>query len=262
MNQFPGDVPTTEVHGGGSDKDRAMWTEMDALLAEHPHSPFHILTQWPAYTRRVNVMRFLAHFKLFERVIELPGDIVEMGVSRGVSFFSWHKFIEIFNPCDTSRKIIGFDSFEGLSDFSEEDGRLDPNVGKHTGGWSADSAKQEVYRLKDFHNKDNVLAKERLVLVEGRVQDTLPAFLEARPGMRISLLHFDLDLYEPTLFALERLWDLVVPGGVVIFDEYALPPWGGETRALEVFFQKRNITGLTLNKFPWALTPNGFLVKP
>ena len=80
--------------------------------------------------------------------------------------------------------------------------------------------------------------------------------------MRISLLHFDVDLYDPTLFALEQLWDLVVPGGVVVFDEYGLPPWGGEAKAVDTFFKSRGITGLRINKFPWSLTPNGFLVKP
>lgn len=262
MNSLPGDVPSSEVHGGSSEKDRAFWGDMDGILADFPHSPFHLLTQWPVYARRVNVMRFLAHFKLFEQVIDLPGDIVELGVSRGVSFFSWHKFLEIFNPTDTSRKVIGFDSFEGLSDFSEHDGREDPAVGKRKGGWSAADVKGEVYRLKDLHNRDNILAKERLILVDGRVQDTLPRFLEARAGMRISLLHFDLDLYEPTRFALDHLWDLVVPGGVVVFDEYALPPWGGETKALESFLKDRGIHGLHLKKFPWSLTPNGYLIKP
>jgi hypothetical protein len=75
------------------------------------------------------------------------------------------------------------------------------------------------------------------------------------------LLHFDLDLYEPTKYALDRLWDLVLPGGVVVFDEYALPPWGGETTAWDEFAAERGLTGCKIRKFPWSLTPNGFLIK-
>ena len=44
----------------------------------------------------------------------------------------------------------------------------------------------------------------------------------SRPGFRISLLHMDLDVEEPTLKALEALWPKVCKGGVVIFDEYAI----------------------------------------
>ncbi len=64
-------------------------------------------------------------------------------------------------------------------------------------------------------NADNVLARERSRLIKGPVQETLDPFLEATPGLRISILNLGMDLYEPTLHALERLWDLVVPGGIV-----------------------------------------------
>nr|MBK7063967.1 hypothetical protein [Deltaproteobacteria bacterium] len=107
MKTSPLDVPTQETHGASSDKDRAQWEQMEALLEENPHSLYHLMSLWPVYARRINVVRFLAHFKLFEKVINLPGDIVEVGVSRGASLFTWHKLIEIFCPTDTSRKIIG-----------------------------------------------------------------------------------------------------------------------------------------------------------
>jgi len=262
MKTSPLDVPTQETHGASSDKDRAQWEQMEALLEANPHSLYHLMSLWPVYARRINVVRFLAHFKLFEKVINLPGDIVEVGVSRGASLFTWHKLIEIFCPTDTSRKIIGFDSFEGLTDFNEHDGALDPGVGKSVGGWSANSVEREVYALKDIHNRDNVLARERVILVKGRIQDTLPGFLASRPGMRISLLHLDADLYEPTMATLDGLWDLVVPGGVVVFDEYGLPPWAGEGAAFDEFREKRGLTGLKIEKFPWSLTPNGFVIKP
>ena len=85
-------------------------------------------------------------------------------------------------------------------------------------------------------------------------------FLQDTPGLRINLLHFDLDLYEPTLYTLEKLWDLVVPGGVVVFDEYGLPPWGGEATAFDEFRAKRNLT-VKLHKFSWCLTPTAYCIK-
>ena len=47
-------------------------------------------------------------------------------------------------------------------------------------------------------------------------------YSESRPGFRISFLHMDLDVEEPTLKALEALWPKVCRGGVVVFDEYAI----------------------------------------
>ena len=259
-NQF--DVPSSEAHGLGSERDIEQWNTLDAILAKYPHSYRHLLSLWPCYARRINVLRFLAHFKLYEMVNNLPGDIVEIGVSRGVSLFTWHKFLEIFHPCDTSKKIIGIDSFEGLVNFDEKDGGFDPTIGKTTGGWSAASVEEEVKLLVDWHNSDNILANHRIILKNGRVENVLKPLLESRPGMRISLLHLDVDLYEPTLYSLRTLWDLIVPGGIVIFDEYGLPPWAGEASAVDEFIKEREIRNVRIQKFPWSLTPYGFLIKP
>ena len=131
---------------------------------------------------------------------------------------------------------------------------------KKIGGWSAKPVEQEIFELCRLANEDNILAKERSRLVKGRVQDTLPEFLASTPGLRISLLHFDLDLYEPTYFALNHLWDLVVPGGVIVFDEYGLPPWGGEATAFDKFVAERQMPQ-KLKKFNWCLTPTAYCVK-
>jgi len=78
------------------------------------------------------------------------------------------------------------------------------------------------------------------------------------PGIRISLLHFDVDLYRPTLTALKKLWPLVVPGGIVVFDEYGIPPWEGESKAVDEFFKNQKIE---LKRFEWSSNPGAYLIK-
>lgn len=255
------DAPENQLFGVHSDRDRAFWGDLEGILEKYPHSLLHILTHWPAYTKRILLTRFLAHYELFRMILDVPGSIVELGVSRGVSFFSFHKFLETFCPTDTSRKVYGFDSFEGLTDFSEKDGLDNLQNDKRLGGWSAKEAEEEIFELAGLYNRDNILARERCRLIKGRVQNTLPEFLRETPGLRISLLHLDMDLYEPTLFALEKLWDLIVPGGLLVMDEYGLPPWGGEAAAFDEFCRMRNLK-LSPKKFPWCLTPTAYLLKP
>ena len=256
------DAPMEQMYGVHSEKDKAFWSRFEELTRQYPHSQLHLHTHWPVYVKRILLTRFLAHYELFRKTIDIPGSIVELGVSRGVSFFAFHKMLEIFCPCDTSKKVFGFDSFEGLQDFAEQDGTAAGELSsdKHEGGWSASSVEGEIFALAELFNADNILARERSMLIKGRVQDSLDAFLKETPGLRISLLHFDLDLYEPTKFALTRLWDLVVPGGVVVFDEYALPPWGGEATAFDEFCRERSIR-VELKKFPWCLTPTAYCIK-
>jgi hypothetical protein len=63
------------------------------------------------------------------------------------------------------------------------------------------------------------------------VLDTVPRYVDSHPELRIALLHLDLDVYEPTAVALEHLWDRVVPGGLVVIDDYGTV--AGATRAVE-----------------------------
>ncbi len=81
--------------------------------------------------------------------------------------------------------------------------------------------------MVEIHNSDNMIpGTKRCILVDGDIKDTLPKFLEQNPGLKIALLHFDMDLYEPTKVAMEALYPLVLKGGVVCFDEYGLSAMG------------------------------------
>lgn len=65
-------------------------------------------------------------------------------------------------------------------------------------------------------------------VVRGDVTETLPDRLPER----ISFAHIDLDLYAGTKHALDSVWPRVVPGGVVVIDDYCHPAWPGVHRAV------------------------------
>lgn len=257
------DVPPSESHGGaGGKRDIEQWEALEKLVAGKGHALRHVLELFPAYVRRYQMKRFLAHYDLFKMVLDVPGVFVELGVYRGVSLLSWAKFAEIFLTTDTNRVVYGFDSFAGLTDFSDRDGKMAPEAGKVPGGWSADLVRDEVQQLIDLCNADVVLPRRspRVKLLQGKLQETVPKFLIDNPGIRISLLHFDVDLYEPTKIGLELLYDRVVKGGVIIFDEYGLVPWEGESNAVDQFFASRNLAPV-IKKFPHTNLPGGYFVK-
>jgi hypothetical protein len=69
--------------------------------------------------------------------------------------------------------------------------------------------------------------------VKGKVEDTIPGTL---PGA-IALLRLDTDWYESTRHELEHLWELLLPGGVLIVDDYG--HWAGARDAVDEFFAGR-----------------------
>jgi len=261
MDQTKFDTPIGEKAGLRRKEDYSYWTEMSNILNQFNHSYQHLLEQWPTYVRRMHLTRFIAHYELFKQTIDLPGCIVELGVYRGASFFTWSKLMETFNTTDRRKKVFGFDHFKGLTNFHDKDGAMDPSDGKKIGGFDSIPVKEEIERLVELHNFDNLISGvERCRIIEGNIMDTIPKFLINNSGLRISLLHLDMDLYEPTKFALEKLYPLVVNGGLVVFDEYGLIPWQGESTAVDEYFSSIGERPKII-KMPFSTQPHGYFVK-
>jgi len=237
--------------------------EIERMLEEHFEkfdiSKREIWRNFQIYTRRVFLKRFLAHYEFFQRVIHLPGDIVELGVYRGSSLLSWANFLEIRNMGDRHKKVIGFDNFKGFGELDSKDGVEAPDVGKKSGGFASGEFEEQLREAINIFDTDRFIPyKARIILVKGDIEQTVPEYVEQNPGLRISLLHFDVDLYRPTLISLQHLWPLVVPGGVVLFDEYGIPPWEGESKAVDEFFADQKVA---INRLDWCSNPGGYIVK-
>jgi hypothetical protein len=238
----------------------AFFEKLDRLVAKWPHDARHYLDLFPVYASRRSFIRQLAHYELFKLTVDLPGHYADFGVYFGKSFFSWHKFLETFTPTATHKKVIGFDSFEGFPGLAAQDGEIDGRIQKQAGGLSSSSFLEEFCALLALHNEDAVIPAARGSIVQGDICKTLPAWLKDNPEARFCLLNLDVDIYEPTRVILEGCWDRLVPGGVLILDEYATSKWPGETLAWDEFARDREIEK-PLTRFPWANAPGAWLVK-
>jgi len=227
------------------------------LLKQHLDD-HDLIANLASFGRRMHVMKAFAHYEIFLKVKDLPGDIVECGVYKGASLLTFARFLETFCAGDRTRKVLGFDHFRGLADRSEKDG-LNTRVGNTAEGWNAADFRDTLFALVDAFNQDSfVPQRPRVELIDGDVCKTAGAYAAEHPGMRISLLHLDMDLYAPTLAALEAFWPRLLTGGVVLFDEYAIREWPGESEAVETYFKG---AVPRIEKFSWASAPGGYFVK-
>ena len=87
----------------------------------------------------------------------------------------------------------------------------------------------------------------------------LPRYIAAHLGFRVSLLHCDLDVYEPTVATLRAVWPRLVVGGIAVFDQYAVGNWG-ESDAVDEFFAALE-NPPRLQMLPSSPTPTAFCVK-
>jgi hypothetical protein len=237
--------------------------QVETALEKHFHdfqiTPNEVAKNFSIYSRRIHLKRFLAHYELFRRVVNLPGDIVELGVYRGTTLMTWANFLEIRNMGDRQKQVFGFDNFQGFTGFDAKDGKSDANVDKTVSGFNSSEFEPILRDAISIFDQDRFIPhKPRVRLVKGNIEETVPKFIDETPGLRLCLLHFDCDMYLPTKVGLEHFWPLVVPGGIVLFDEYGLRPWEGESKAVDEFFADKKVE---LQRFDWCANPGAFVVK-
>jgi len=226
-------------------------------------STFEMFRNFPVLTPRYNLARFLSHYELFKKIAEVPGVIVDMGVYRGASVFTWAKLCEIFCPTDVRKTVYGFDTFEGFASIQVQDGKENAEQDVRPGGYfGGTSIENDLAMAQQAMDQDRHLSHvPRIQLVKGDVAQTVPAFTrEKGNGLHIALLNLDMDLYQPTLTALEHFVPLMSPGGIIVLDEYAVDTFGGETKAVDEYFTKQFGKRPKISKFAWHSNPSGFIV--
>ena len=203
-------------------------------------TPLEAVNLFPVLIRRQMLKRFLAHVELFKMTLDIPGDIAELGVFRGLGLMTWANLLESYCVGSRTKTVYGFENWVGFGDF---------RPGKYRE--ELDDA------IKIFDSDRFIPWKPRVKLIDGDIEQSVPAFVKDNPGVRFSLIHFDADLLDPTKVALEHLYPLVSHGGVIIFDEYAVKDWPGETRAVDDYFRGK----IKIRCFPWTNAPAGYVVK-
>ncbi len=235
---------------------------LETLYKNTDLSTFEMFRNFPVFTPRFNLARFLAHYEIFKRIIEVPGVVVDLGVFRGGSTFTWAKLCEIFCPTDIRKTVIGFDTFSGFPKIGIEDGPEDPTQGVVAGGYfGGGSIEADLALAQEAMNHDRHLRhKNRIEIVKGDVCETIPKFVfERGEGLKVALLNLDLDLCEPTRVALEYFVPKMARGGIIVVDEYAVDTFGGETKAVDEYFVKNFGKRPRVIKFPWHSNPTGFI---
>jgi predicted O-methyltransferase YrrM len=156
------------------------------LLAPGLRDALDHATRDPARNRCFSAKERTLRFALAQ--CTLPGVVIELGVRHGVS--------TRVLAAHGAEKIHGFDSFTGL-----------PEAWQHRapGAFSTAGELPAVPPAVSLH--------------VGLFADTLPPFARTLDGS-IRMLHIDSDLYESALTGLVCLAPHIVPGTIIVLDEY------------------------------------------
>jgi hypothetical protein len=147
----------------------------------------------------------------------LDGDVIEVGCWKG----GCSKIIR-----DNSQfgELFAFDTFSGLPALGDEDNRH--ALGE---GFYSDAIYEDV---KEY------LGGEGVQVVRGKFPDSKPKGFGKR---KLKFAHIDVNLYEYTLKSLKVLYQMMLPGGVIVLDDYKKDSCRGVEKAVEAFARNKKI---------------------
>jgi hypothetical protein len=164
----------------------------------------------------------------------VPGAIVECGVWKGGSMMAAALTLLRLDAAD--RDLYLFDTFAGMPPPTAEDKFSAYDGYSPMRHWRR-RQREDGANAWHYVAADEVRAAllstgypaERLHLVEGRVEDTLPEHAPAE----IAVLRLDTDWYAGTRHELEQLYPRLSPGGALILDDYG--HYEGARRAVDEY---------------------------
>ena len=151
-------------------------------------------------------------------VKHLPGDFVECGVYKG----GYAKAIMNYLPfSETGKTYYMLDTFEGLSKDHLTSAELEAGLFDRYAG-NYERCLDQVRRL---------FAGDPVAIIPGTVPETLGQCL----AQQVCYLSSDMNCVAPEIAAAEFFWDKLVPGAVVLLDDYGFPGHEEQKAAFDQF---------------------------
>ena len=204
-------------------------------------SNFYLENEFYYHTHKSRLDKILNHYELIKKIEKIQGEIVELGVFKGISLI---RIAQIRDTLKIKKKIYGFDTFDSFPVVDNSDGydKAFPSSFTKTAGKPITKNRLE----KILSNKK----LKNIELVKGDIFKTLQILKKNK--IKISLLHLDMDLEKATFFALDLLYNNITKGGIIIFDDYKIHP--GIKRAVD-----KVLKGKIINPPPHGKNPSFFI---
>jgi hypothetical protein len=214
-------------------------TKINPLISRYLNSLFNgnfdaipsIILNFCEIATPKNKKQFYTLKKILDEVAieRIEGDIIECGVYRGATLLGMGIYSK---KIGLDKKIYGLDSFQGFPDPSDQDKLRNGEIpDAAVSGYFGDTSYQYVFK------KIQCLDLANITLVRGYFEESLPKIKD----QQYCLVHLDCDLYNSYKTCLEYLYNKVLPGGYIIFDEYDYSDavYPGAKKAIDEFLMDK-----------------------
>ena len=192
---------------------------------------FDLITNYGLFSGDNNLFKTLQIFKLVLMAKSVRGDIIELGVHNGNTSLLIKKILDIFH---INKKLFLLDHFKGLITYQKKDTKASIKFfGKYKG------YQKNITKFLNFFNFKNV----KFIKV-----DATKIGNNFFKNKVFSLAYFDMDLYLPTIKALEAIKKNINIGGIIVFDQ-GYKKLFAEKKAINEFIKKnKNFKKIIIDK--------------
>jgi O-methyltransferase len=174
-----------------------------------------------------------------EHGLSLAGDFVECGVNTGILSLS---ICEYLNFAESGRQFFLFDTFEGIPEHQAAPGEREAIRSKNA----------RIYRSCYEQVQETFAPYPNVRLIRG----TVPETLSDAAVDKVAYLSIDMNLAYPEVQALEFFWPKLVPGAIVVLDDYAFAGHRPQYDAINAFAARRHVPVYT------SPTGQGLIIRP
>ena len=179
-------------------------------------------------------LRFYSLFNIVENILKNHKyqNFVECGCWKGHSTLGITKLMEKYS---FNKNFYVFDSFEdGLSEKNTKDKNSNRYIQT-----KKDIVHQKQYFESDYDKVLDLFHNYNFVKI---YKGWIPkVFDNLEKDFKISFLHLDVDLYQPTYDSLIFFYDMIEVGGIIICDDYNSSDFPGAKIAIDEFMKEKSI---------------------
>ncbi|HVW19097.1 MAG TPA: hypothetical protein VHB30_12700 [Solirubrobacteraceae bacterium] len=227
-----------------SEQERSARSRLVELFRAAPIPDDEILVNLGLFATRPALTKLLFLHDVYRSILDVHGVVLDLGARWGQALGLFESFRGMYEPYNYTRRLVGFDTFEGFAGVGEADVAAEGEYGV-TPGYEDFLA--EVLRARE--DESPLAHIPKFELVKGDATETVPRWLDEHPEAIVALACFDLDLYEPTRACLEAIRPRLTKGSVLLFGVLNSPQFPGDTMAL------RDVLGL--DRYAIKRSPRG-----
>ena len=226
---------STVIKTIASEKEIKNRNKFKKLFAKNPIFENEKINNVGVFLKRQELSKILFFNEIYAKIKNVQGVIMELGVRWGQNLITLNNLRGIYEPFNHSRKIIGFDTFEGFLGVDDKDGMKDYI---QNGAFNVSKSYEEylIQVLKLHENECPLNHINKNFLIKGNAIETLKKYLNQHQETIIALAYFDFDIYKPTVECLKLIKPFLTKGSIIGFDELCDPGFPGETQALREVF--------------------------